>query len=179
MPKVNGKEYPYTEAGMKAAKKAAAKKKSPAKGVASKKAVAQSKEQMKEMKRPKVSGTATTKGMPSKAMNKAIPGNKGVNIGAAAKKFIMSTPPAMAAKTAVGVGRKVAGMMNPAPAAPRQMRQLPGTLGQLRKMNEVPVPLPKRGVGEARPMPLPRKQMPGAPMPMPRKRGTTKKLMGR
>lgn len=178
MPKVNGKEYPYTEAGMKAAKKAAAKKKSPAKGVASKKAVAQSNEQMKEMKRPKVSGTATT-GMPSKKMNKAIPGNKGggINIGSAAKKFIMSTPPAMAAKTAVGVGRKVAGMMNPAPAAPRQMRQLPGTLGQLRKMNEVPVPLPKRGVGEARPMP--RKVMPGAPMPMPRKRGTTKKLMGR
>jgi hypothetical protein len=176
MPKINGKEYPYTTAG-KAAAKRAAKKAAPAKKkVADAKAVAQSKQMMKD--RPRLSGTATTtsRSLPKPpAMNKAIPGNKGggINLGAAAKKFVMSMPPVVAAKTAAKAGRAIGNAINPAPT--ERMYKNMGRIGDLRPMpdkprNAKPVPMPApRQRGTTRPV----------PMPAPRQRGTTKKMMGR
>lgn len=165
MPKVNGKEYPYTAEG-KAAAKRAAKKAAPKKKVADAKAVAQSKQMMKD--RPRLSGTATTtsRSLPkAPAMNKAIPGNKGggINLGSAAKKFVMSMPPVVAAKTAAKAGRAIGNAINP--PMEKQLRRLPGTIGdrmprpgatplprkiapgpldQMRKMNEMPKRQPKK-----------------------------------
>jgi hypothetical protein len=136
MPKVNGKEYPYTAAGKAAAEKEMKKRK---KATPSKK-----NEKMKEMPKPRVSGSATTKSMPGKAMNKAIPGNPGINLGSAAKKFVMSMPPVMAARGAAKVGmaagKAIGNTMNP-PA--RQMKRMPGTLGDRIVGRPAPV-VPKR-----------------------------------
>lgn len=137
MPMVNGKEYPYTAAGKAAAEKEMKKRKK--KATPSKK-----NEKMKEMPKPRVSGSATTKSMPGKAMNKAIPGNPGINLGSAAKKFVMSMPPVMAARGAAKVGmaagKAIGNTMNP-PA--RQMKRMPGTVGDMLRKPGRPAPTPQ------------------------------------
>lgn len=178
MPKVNGKEYPYTKEGMAAAKKAVEKmkdmnKKKPQGGTTGKpkKKPTPPKPQPKlkpgagrypgpgydeqgpgtpRSSRTRIPGAATSKVMPSKAMNKAIPGNKGIDLSSAAKKFVMTMPPVMAARGAMAAGKAINDRINP---PTRQMkRKSTGTVGDmLRKPGRpAPTPLPRK----ATPSPL-------------------------
>jgi hypothetical protein len=172
MPKVNGKEYPYTAEGMAAAKKAVEKmkdkKKTKPQGGTTGKAKPGApyggrgeydiaKDMMKKRREKikdnsKSSSSSAKKSLPKPpAMNKAIPGNKGggagAMLGSAAKKFVMAMPPVQAAKLAAKAGKAVGNAINPAPT--RQMKRMPGALGDLRKMNEMPArpkatPLPRK-----------------------------------
>lgn len=154
MPKVNGKEYPYTAAGMAAAKKAAQNKKKPNKDTVTKDDKKKMQEKMKSLPKPKISGSTTSKKMPSKAMNKAIPGNPGVNLGSAAKKFVMSMPPVMAARGAAKIGMAAGKAINDTMNPPkRQMKRMPGTVGDMLRKPGRPGPTPRTGgLDQIRPM---------------------------
>jgi hypothetical protein len=181
MPRVNGKEYPYTAAGKAAAKQAEQNKKKSPKGKPKKAAPAKPKpgtgrypgpgydETGPSVPRPKKTPKRIPNA-PSKKMNQAIPGNKGIDLSAAARKFIMTMPPVgpaiAAGKAGMAVGRAINDRINP---PTRQMKRLStGTVGdmlrkqgrpgptakpkeplrplnldQLRKMNEMPKRKPK------------------------------------
>jgi hypothetical protein len=171
MPKVNGKEYPYTATGKAAAKKAEQNKKKPATGKPKKAAPA------KPAPRGRYPGPGYDEtgpsaprlkqppkripNAPSKMMNKAIPGNKGIDLGATAKKFVMSMPPVMAARGAMAAGKAINDRINP-PA--RQMMRGTTKVGDMLRKPARPTPTAPP-LNQLRPMPDKPKRKPKTLLP--------------